>query len=992
MTVQNLPALIEWTHRSEPTSSPQSQNNYTVNQTVRNHSLNNIALIFWPAASVISRCACLSRQWDSEFDVFCSQARVTYKCKANKVQPVDQADLSRECSIHVINWKEKILKKRLALMLQQESNLDLYDHLITLKFSDIKWGVRMTSENVANLKIESQLTLTEWEILMTVLFNQESALSWHFSHLKRLQPEVVLSQKIQTISHKTWQISEFQVSRALKKELINMLKKWLDFDILEPCQGPYWNPCFLVQKSQKGKYHLINAVMHINKVTIKDVNISLNIEQFVKEFINLQAVSLVNMQSEYNQIELNKRSRNITGFMTVLDLLWHYTFIQEEINFVAQFCRAMVQILEDLISNVCCMFLNNIAVKGPQTDYNSEKVLMRVHWYILKTIQNLNKVLINIECTDRSVSDEKSQYIMKQLKIVEFVCRPNGRSSVINKVLKIVQWRPCQNLKEAHVFIDLCVYYWLWINQFAIISSSIYDLFKKNVAFLWMLKQQQTMNKLKILLSTELIIQQLDYDSDTKDIILTVNSSKKEWEFCLMQKAKNGQCCHVCQYDSGVWTNAESEYDAGKEWALTHATSATVSRFLWENVITRHDVFDKLICDKESENKMWVKMLTKLYEINQIVVSAYNSEANGMMKCEHKPLIDALFKMTAEELSKWSDLLTLILWADQTTIKRSTDWTSYEILYEYACILTIEARIPTWSTLAWKKVRTHSDLLMIWAEQLLHHDMNFEETAAQIQWTHQSSKEHINSVKHAVNWDYKVEDMVLLYNSRYKDDNTAAQKLEFWWLRLYKVIKANSKKENYVLAELNGVEKADTVSEFRLKSYVLCHLTANHEYNQCLDAYFESDSSDFNLDDNDAHEQIPTLLVKRQTQKADNDTAYASSDWPSVIKQTFLCNFLKYHNSFFSTVIHSSECNYQQSFFYLILEVFLHTSVRLTLLLWTQLISATWIINLFCHKHRHIMMSNSHMTSLLCERNFQKWEEEEQKSEFFNYHKRESEF
>jgi len=72
-------------------------------------------------------------------------------------------------------------------------------------------------------------------------------------------------------------------------------------------------------------------------------------------------------------------------------------------------------------------------------------------------------------------------------------------------------------------------------------------------------------------------------------------------------------------------------------------------------------VFDKLICDKESENKIWVKMLTKLYEIDQIVVSAYNSEANSMVKCEHKPLIDTLSKMTTEELSKWSDLLTLIL-------------------------------------------------------------------------------------------------------------------------------------------------------------------------------------------------------------------------------------------------------------------------------------------------------------------------------------------
>ncbi len=382
-------------------------------------------------------------------------------------------------------------------------------------------------------------------------------------------------------------------------------------------------------------------------------------------------------------------------------------------------------------------------------------------------------------------------------------------------------------------------------------------------------------------------------------------------------------------------------------------------------------------------------MLAELYEINQIVVSAYNSEANGMVEREHKPLIDALSKMITEGLSKWSDLLTLILWANQTTIKRSTDQTPYEILYEYACILTIEARISTWSTLTWKKVRTCSDLLMIWAKQLLHHDMNLEETATWIQWTRQSNKEHMNSARHAVNQDYKVGDMVLLYNSRYKDNNTAAQKLEFWWLRPYKVIKANPRKENYVLAELDGAEKADTVPESRLKPYVLHHPIVNHEYNWHLDAYFKSDSSDFNLDDDDAHEQISALFVKRQTQKADNDTAYASSDWPSVMKQTFL---YKYHDSFFSTVIHSSECNYQQSFFYLILEVFLHTSVRLTLLLWTQLISATWIVNLFCHKHRHTMMSNSHMTSLSHERNFQKWGGKEQKSEFSNYHKQESEF
>jgi len=45
-------------------------------------------------------------------------------------------------------------------------------------------------------------------------------------------------------------------------------------------------------------------------------------------------------------------------------------------------------------------------------------------------------------------------------------------------------------------------------------------------------------------------------------------------------------------------------------------------------------------------------MLTELYEIDQIVVSAYNSEANGMVKREHKPLINTLSKMIAEEPDK----------------------------------------------------------------------------------------------------------------------------------------------------------------------------------------------------------------------------------------------------------------------------------------------------------------------------------------------------
>jgi len=71
---------------------------------------------------------------------------------------------------------------------------------------------------------------------------------------------------------------------------------------------------------------------------IQDVNISLNIEQFVKEFAELQIVNLVNMQLKYNQIEFNKESCDLTDFMLMLDLLRNCTLIQSETNSVVQFC------------------------------------------------------------------------------------------------------------------------------------------------------------------------------------------------------------------------------------------------------------------------------------------------------------------------------------------------------------------------------------------------------------------------------------------------------------------------------------------------------------------------------------------------------------------------------------------------------------------------------------------------------------------------------
>ncbi len=84
------------------------------------------------------------------------------------------------------------------------------------------------------------------------------------------------------------------------------------------------------------------------------------------------------------------------------------------------------------------MFIDDIEIKNLNMYYDEEKMHKKVYQYILKTIQNLNKMFMNIECAERCILREKLQFIMKYIKIVNYIYKSEDRSSVISKILKIL--------------------------------------------------------------------------------------------------------------------------------------------------------------------------------------------------------------------------------------------------------------------------------------------------------------------------------------------------------------------------------------------------------------------------------------------------------------------------------------------------------------------------------------------------------------------------
>ena len=90
---------------------------------------------------------------------------------------------------------------------------------------------------------------------------------------------------------------------------------------------------------------MINAIMNMNEVIIRDVNLSFNVKKFSKEFADMLITSLINFFFNYDQVMFVEKCRDLTTFMISFELLKIIKFSQKIINSIAQFVKMIIKIL-----------------------------------------------------------------------------------------------------------------------------------------------------------------------------------------------------------------------------------------------------------------------------------------------------------------------------------------------------------------------------------------------------------------------------------------------------------------------------------------------------------------------------------------------------------------------------------------------------------------------------------------------------------------------
>jgi hypothetical protein len=227
------------------------------------------------------------------------------------------------------------------------------------------------------------------------------------------------------------------------------------------------------------------------------------------------------------------------------------------------------------------------------------------------------------------------------------------------------------------------------------------------------------------------------------------------------------------EYLSG-WTEARP---------LKQGTSEKVADFFYEEVICRFGTPESVVVDGGAENKKWTDLLLKRYNIRKITVTPYHAAANGVIERGHRPIGDALSKLTAcsdEPKEMWIDHLPAVLWADRITVRRTTGYSPFRLMFGQDAVLPIELENLTWNNANWiQGIDDTASLIAARARQLERRREDIDVAIQNLKESRDANKRYFDQAANLRAEDLQIGDLALVHETKIEQSHGA--KLDARW-------------------------------------------------------------------------------------------------------------------------------------------------------------------------------------------------------------------
>ena len=264
---------------------------------------------------------------------------------------------------------------------------------------------------------------------------------------------------------------------------------------------------------------------------------------------------------------------------------------------------------------------------------------------------------------------------------------------------------------------------------------------------------------------------------------------------------------------------ARCSLTAWPEWhALRLENGRTIAAFIFEEILCRWGAVGEIVTDNGTAYIAALDWLTERYGIHHIRISAYNSQANGIVKRQHRTVRDSIFKACDGDSSRWLLVAPFAFWADCATIRKSTGFSSFYMAHSVEPTLPFDITQATFLVPDLTKPLLTEELIAARIRQLQKrpadlaaiHDRILASRHASIR---QFEKQFANTIR---DYDFAPGSLVLVRNMAPNMDKMKPRYLGPM------VVLRRTRNGAYQLSELDGAASRLRYATFRLIPYHAC--------------------------------------------------------------------------------------------------------------------------------------------------------------------------
>lgn len=332
------------------------------------------------------------------------------------------------------------------------------------------------------------------------------------------------------------------MKNKLKSELDEMLKR----NIIKE-ESPCTSPVVLILK-KNGSIRVCIDYRRLNAITISDKYPLPRMDDLLHAAKATSYMSTIDLKSGFWQVKVAEKDRLKTAFTTPFGIFVFNRMPFGLKNAPSTFQRLVDKFRSGLPQIMILAYLDDIIICSDSFENH---------------IKDLKNTFERIKTFKIQLNQEKCSFCTPEIKYLSHILTINGLKPDPDKTAAILKRTAPKNTKGLISFLQTCSWYRRFVPNFARNSKPLSNLMKKDAKWKWMEEENNAFEKLKNLLVSPLILQQVD---EKKPFYLKTDASNYALGAVLLQGEKEDE--HPIEYASRLLLPAERNYSTTEREAL----------------------------------------------------------------------------------------------------------------------------------------------------------------------------------------------------------------------------------------------------------------------------------------------------------------------------------------------------------------------------------------------------------------------------------------